>query len=304
MPVLPRLRYRLPGGRRHGAVQVGGPVPDLPRQAAAEWANHGVALLPLGTRSCGGSVLVDGGAASPFAVRGAVALAATLALRAFEENLLYFFSPSQVAAGEVAPADEHLPAVLWSAHGGQEYGHALAAVLCGDADPGGRLTQTWYRDAAELPDLLDYDIIAADATYLYYRGSALYPFGHGLSYTTFTYGEPAISSNELAASADAKVKVSVEVSNTGSRDGEEVVQLYIADKTSTDPRPLKDLRGFERIYLGAGEKKTVEFELSAQDLAYWHPGQKAYVATAGNYDIMVGSSSAESGLKKMTLTVK
>src|SRR5690606_4735436 len=108
----------------------------------------------------------------------------------------------------------------------------------------------------------------------YFKGEPLFPFGYGLSYTTFAYGEPAISSNEMAASADAKVKVSVEVSNTGSRDGEEVVQLYIADKTSTDPRPLKDLRGFERVKLAAGEKKTVEFELSTLDLAYWHPGEK------------------------------
>ena len=86
-------------------------------------------------------------------------------------------------------ADEHLPAILWSAHGGQEFGHALADVLTGDAAPAGRLTQTWYRDAADLPDLLDYDIIASDATYLYFRGTPLYPFGHGLTYTTFEYGD-------------------------------------------------------------------------------------------------------------------
>ncbi|MEV6814170.1 glycoside hydrolase family 3 C-terminal domain-containing protein, partial [Micromonospora sp. NPDC051296] len=80
-------------------------------------------------------------------------------------------------------AQAHLPAVLWSSHGGQEHGTALADVLLGDADPGGRLTQTWYADAADLPDLLDYDVIGADSTYLYYRGDPLYPFGHGLSYT-------------------------------------------------------------------------------------------------------------------------
>src|SRR5690606_18545872 len=94
-------------------------------------------------------------------------------------------------------AAAHLPAVLWSAHGGQEYGHALADVLLGDADPAGRLPQTWYRSAADLPDLLDYDIIATDATYLYYRGTPLYPFGHGHSYTTFGFEHLRLSADEI-----------------------------------------------------------------------------------------------------------
>lgn len=98
----------------------------------------------------------------------------------------------------VAWAQEHVPAIVWSAHGGQEYGHALAGVLLGDDDPGGRLTQTWYRSAAELPDLLDYDVIASDATYLYYRGRPLYPFGHGLSYTRFVYSGLELSTAEAA----------------------------------------------------------------------------------------------------------
>lgn len=90
-------------------------------------------------------------------------------------------------------ADQHVPAMLWSAHGGQEYGRALADVLFGDSDPVGRLPQTWYRSAADLPDLLDYDIVATDATYLYFRGTPLYPFGHGLSYTTFEYSDLRLS---------------------------------------------------------------------------------------------------------------
>ena len=96
-----------------------------------------------------------------------------------------------------AGPSEHLPAILWSAHGGQEFGHALADVLIGDAAPAGRLTQTWYRDAADLPDLLDYDIIASDATYLYFRGTPLYPFGHGLTYTTFEYSRPALRADDV-----------------------------------------------------------------------------------------------------------
>ncbi len=197
---------------------------------------------------------------------------------------------------------DNLPAILEAWYPGQAAGTAIADILFGDYNPAGRLPLTFYKSEKDIPDFENYNMDGF--TYRYFKGEPLFPFGYGLSYTTFAYGEPAISSNEMAASADAKVKVSVEVSNTGSRDGEEVVQLYIADKTSTDPRPLKDLRGFERVKLAAGEKKTVEFELSTQDLAYWHPGEKAYVAAAGNYDIMVGSSSADGDLKKLTLTVK
>src|SRR4029453_16740407 len=96
-------------------------------------------------------------------------------------------------------AEEHLPAIVWSSHGGQEFGHALADALFGDAAPAGRLTQTWYSSAAELPDLLDYDIIAADATYLYFRGAPLYPFGHGLTYTSFEYTDLRLSAASVAA---------------------------------------------------------------------------------------------------------
>lgn len=115
-------------------------------------------------------------------------------------------------------AQQHLPAILWSAHGGQEYGRALADVLFGDHDPAGRLTQTWYDSAADLPGLLDYDIIATDATYLYYRGTPLYPFGHGLSYTTFTYGDLQLSTPSV--SEDSEVRVTFSVTNTGDRPGD------------------------------------------------------------------------------------
>jgi beta-glucosidase len=112
-------------------------------------------------------------------------------------------------------AQQQLPAILWSAHGGQEYGRALADVLFGDADPAGRLTQTWYHSVADLPDLLDCDIIATDATYLYDRGTPLYPFGFGLSYTTFAYGDLRVSTSSIAA--DGEVRVTCTVTNTGDR---------------------------------------------------------------------------------------
>ncbi|GAB3515343.1 glycoside hydrolase family 3 C-terminal domain-containing protein [Phytohabitans suffuscus] len=198
-------------------------------------------------------------------------------------------------------ADEHLPAVLWSSHGGQEYGNALADVLLGAADPGGRLTQTWYRDAAELPDLLDYDVIACDATYQYYRGTPLYPFGHGLSYTTFAYDDLRLSSVEVAAGG--AVEVSVNVTNTGERAGEEVVQLYTRQRRSTVKQPLRRLRAYRKITLDPGERVTVRFTLRAADLWFWDVTRGARVVETARHAVQIGRSSADIALTA-TLSVR
>lgn len=191
-------------------------------------------------------------------------------------------------------ADENLPAVLWSAHGGQEYGHALADVLFGDADPGGRLTQTWYRSAADLPDLLDYDIITNDATYLYYRGTPVYPFGHGHSYTTFGYENLRLSAHELAAGGE--VTVSVDVVNTGARAGDEVVQLYTHQLRSRVKQPVRALRGFARVSLAPGERTTVTLPLRAEDLAFWDVTSGRMVVESARHRVMVGRSATDVSL--------
>ncbi len=198
-------------------------------------------------------------------------------------------------------ADGHLPAILWSAHGGQEYGHALAAVLCGDADPGGRLTQTWYRDAAELPDLLDYDVIATDATYLYHRGTPLYPFGHGLSYADFAYSDLRLSTDTV--DADGEVEVSVRVTNTSRRAGDEVVQLYTRQRRSRVKQPLRQLRGFARVTLAPGEQTTVRLRLRAADLTHWDVTRGRYVVEAARHTVGVGRSCTDLVLTT-TLTVR
>ena len=153
-------------------------------------------------------------------------------------------------------ADAHLPAILWSAHGGQEFGHALADVLFGDADPAGRLTQTWYRSAGELPDLLDYDIIATDATYLYFRGTPLYPFGHGLSYTTFEYSD--LRRLERGRGTGDDVTVSVEVTNTGDRAGDEVVQLYTRQQRVAGQAAAAAAARLRAGRLPPGERRLVD----------------------------------------------
>jgi beta-glucosidase len=191
-------------------------------------------------------------------------------------------------------ADENLPAVLWSAHGGQEFGHALADVLLGDADPAGRLTQTWYRSAADLPDLFDYDVIANDATYLYYRGTPVYPFGHGHSYTTFGYENLRLSADEVNADGpEDTITVSVDVVNTGGRAGDEVVQLYTHQLRSRVKQPLRALRGFARVSLAPGARTTVHLPLRAADLAFWDVTSGRMVVESARHRVMVGRSATD-----------
>ncbi|GAA4925042.1 glycoside hydrolase family 3 C-terminal domain-containing protein [Actinoplanes utahensis] len=194
-------------------------------------------------------------------------------------------------------ARENLPALVWSAHGGQEHGAAIADVLFGSdpgglpVDPAGRLTQTWYADASELPDLLDYDIIATDATYLYYRGTPLFPFGHGLSYTRFDYENLRISAD--AINPDGEVTVTVDVVNTGDRPGVEVVQLYTRQQRSRVKQPLRRLRGYRRLHLEPGERSTVELLLPAAELAFWDVTRSRWVIEDATHTVAVGRSSTD-----------
>ncbi|MBC6465819.1 glycoside hydrolase family 3 C-terminal domain-containing protein [Actinomadura alba] len=185
----------------------------------------------------------------------------------------------------------NVPAILWTSHAGAETGHAIADVLFGDVNPSGRLPQTWYRSASDLPDILEYDIIKADRTYQYFRGDPLYAFGHGLSYTTFAYGRPRLSSGSVARNGE--VTVSVDVTNTGTAAGAEVVQLYTHQKTSRDEQPLKRLRGFQRVHLQPGERRTVRMTLRAADLAHWDVTRDKWVVESAEHDLMLGASSAD-----------
>ncbi|WP_214412470.1 glycoside hydrolase family 3 protein [Sphaerisporangium fuscum] len=188
-------------------------------------------------------------------------------------------------------AEENVPAILWSAHGGQEYGHALADVLFGDEDPGGRLTQTWYRSACELPDLFDYDIIATDSTYLYYRGTPLYPFGHGHSYTRFAYSDLRLSADTVGP--EDALTVELTVTNTGDRPGVEVVQLYTHQRRSRVKQPLRQLRGFERLRLAPGESRRVTMTLDVADLAFWDVTQGRFVVEEAPHKVQVGRSARD-----------
>lgn len=190
---------------------------------------------------------------------------------------------------EINWINENIPAVIYSSHAGQEHGTALADVLFGDFNPAGRLNMTWYRSADQLTDIMDYDIIKGKRTYLYFEDKPLYPFGHGLSYSTFAYDAPQVAAAEI--NGDGEVTVSVRVENTSSVAGEEVVQLYVRAEQSRVKRPVKKLYGFRRIALQPGEAQTVTFTVPAIELAIWDVTREKYAVESGEYTLLVGSTS-------------
>ncbi|MEE6308309.1 glycoside hydrolase family 3 C-terminal domain-containing protein [Plantactinospora veratri] len=182
--------------------------------------------------------------------------------------------------------------LLWTTHAGPETGHALAATLFGDRNPGGRLSQTWPRTDADLPaDLLDYDIIRSGQTYLYRRGDPLFPFGHGLSYTRFRHADLRVSAPSVEP--EDAVTVTVAVTNTGRRTGDEVVQLYTRQRTSRDRMPLRQLRAFDRLTLAPGQTRRVTFTLRAADLGHWDVTRNRWVVESAEHDLLVGASATD-----------
>jgi beta-glucosidase len=185
---------------------------------------------------------------------------------------------------------EHVPAILHMAHSSQELGNALADVLFGDVSPAGRLVQTWPASLDQLPPMLDYDI-RHGRTYMYLGGQPLYPFGYGLSYTTFDYANLRLSADKLDSGQTLTVRV--DVTNTGERTGDEVVQLYVKHLNSAVARPLQELRGFRRISLQPGETTTVTLSMAASDLAYWNVAEQRFAVEHDTIQIRVGRSSSD-----------
>jgi beta-glucosidase len=180
---------------------------------------------------------------------------------------------------------------------GQEGGTALADVLFGDANPGGKLPVTVARDVGQLPFFYNQKP-SAHRGYHFESKEPLFPFGFGLSYTKFELGEPQLSRARIGA--DGNVKVSVNVRNIGSMQGDEVVQLYVRDVASAITRPVKELKAFRRVSLQPGASTTVEFTLAKQAFAYWNEEMK-YAIEPGEFSIMTGPNSVD--LKSATLTI-
>jgi beta-glucosidase len=189
---------------------------------------------------------------------------------------------------------KNVPAILQAWWPGEEGGHAIADVLFGDVNPAGRLPHTVYASETQVPPVSDYDITHG-FTYMYLNGAPLFPFGHGLSYTTFKYSNLKFSAKKIPANGG--MQIHFEVKNTGQRAGDEVPQLYIHQEKSDVKVPSEELRGFERIHLEPGETKAVAFILPASKLALWDDVTHGFVVQPGKFDIFVGASSGDIRLK-------
>ena len=186
-------------------------------------------------------------------------------------------------------AKDHVPAILEAWYPGQAGGTAIADVLFGDYAPAGRLPVTFYKSVNDLPAFDDYRM--AGRTYRFFKGAPLYPFGYGLSYTTFAYTN--LRASRTQASAHDTITVSVDLANTGTRTNDEVVQLYVDHQGSAVSRPVMDLRGYRRVHLAAGEKRTVVLPLAVSSLAYWNETTHQWTLERERVRLLVGASSAD-----------
>ena len=197
---------------------------------------------------------------------------------------------------DISWAVNRVPAILEAWHPGSEGGNAIADLIYGDATPGGKLPVTWPRSSGQIPIYYAHHLTqqpesAKEFTSRYWDipTSPLYPFGYGLSYTTFAYSNLRLSKAE--AKLGESIEVSVDVSNTGRNAGEEVAQLYIHQRSGSASRPVRELKGFERIALAAGEKKTVRFRLAKPELTYWSSAVKGWVQESATFDVWAGGDS-------------
>lgn len=197
------------------------------------------------------------------------------------------------------PETKECEAILQAWYPGQAGGTAVAEVLFGKYNPAGRLPVTFYRNVSQLPDFEDYDM--SGRTYRYMTQEPLFPFGYGLSYTAFEYGQMVLDQNKI--NAGQTLELTVPVTNAGKRDGEEVVQVYLRKRDDTDG-PNKTLRAFKRVNIPAGKTVNVDFELKDKELEWWDTATNTMRVCAGDYDIMVGGSSQTEDLLLYSFTIE
>ena len=185
--------------------------------------------------------------------------------------------------------NENIPAILQAWYPGEEGGNAVADVIFGDYNPAGRLPITFYTSIKDVPPFESYAMMGR--TYRFFSGTPLFPFGYGLSYSTFEYSGLSLSKKSLGV-ADS-LEVSVHVKNTGRMDGDEVVQLYVRNLATEQPQPLKSLKGFSRIAITKGESREVRIPLKGEDLRYFDDSKNGFVVAPGRYEIQIGASSQD-----------
>jgi beta-glucosidase len=201
------------------------------------------------------------------------------------------------------PWADQVPAVVNAYYAGQEQGAAIADILFGDVNPSGKLPITFPRSEEQVPvanpcqQAAELTTAYSEGVFVGYRAydqhglDPLFPFGHGLSYTTFTYGNLRLSADVITP--DERLTVSIDLANTGPRAGQEVVQLYVRDLEASAPRPPKELKGFAKVALAPGETKTVTLSVDCAALAYWSEARRAWLAEAGQFEVLLGSSARD-----------
>ncbi|HNW49801.1 MAG TPA: glycoside hydrolase family 3 C-terminal domain-containing protein [Prolixibacteraceae bacterium] len=192
---------------------------------------------------------------------------------------------------------QNIPGIIWVGYNGQAQGDAIASILFGDVTPGGKLNGTWYQSVNDLPAITDYTLRGGTnkngRTFWYFNKDVSYEFGYGLSYTTFAYSNFKISKNNITP--NDKITISVNVKNTGSYDGDEVVQIYMTtpESPASLQRPIKRLKGFKRVTLPAGQSKTVNIDIDCADLWFWDMEANKMTFDQGNYVFEIGASSKD-----------
>jgi beta-glucosidase len=211
--------------------------------------------------------------------------------------IVFLFNGRPLSINYVA---QNVPVIFECWYLGQETGRAVAEALFGDINPGGKLPISVPRSVGHLPAFYNYKP-SARRGYLFDDVSPLFAFGYGLSYTTFSIKNVRLEKSTIKR--NGSTRVFAEVTNTGKREGSEVVQMYIRDVVSSVTRPVKELKGFEKITLRPGETRKVALEITPDSLAFYDINMK-YVVEPGEFTIMVGSSSRDEDLQRVTLTVK
>ena len=259
-------------------------------------ANYDVVIVYLGDDARHSSEDLD---RNSLALPGAQAALASAVAARNSKTIVYLETAGAV---DVASFQAQVPALLWSSYNGQRKGQALADVLLGATSPSGHLPFTWYADEAELPALADYSIRPSASslgrTYMYFQGRVLYPFGHGQSYTSFSYS--ALTTERLQVDANDTLTLHAQITNTGEVFGADVVQLYVStpDALPELERPLKRLCAFQKITLAPGETRDVKLQVAVSELAFFDEQRGRYSVDAGEYRFALSTSSADADLQQ------
>jgi hypothetical protein len=288
-PALDALEARLKGTRVRsapGCRMDGTATDDMIKEAAETARQCDTVILILGTNNKFSEENTDAVDLDPPGRQNDLAMAV---LAANPKCVVVLNSGNPMSINAIAAK---APAIVEAWHGGQEYGNALADVLLGDYNPAGRVAQTYYRDSRLLPAMDDYGIINKRLYMFADPKNVLFPFGHGLSYSAFSYSNLRAVKKEMRSYETQSV--SVDVKNTGSRAGDEVVQMYLARQGNGSVRlPKTALKGFRRVALEPGETKTVTLKLEGMDGAYYSTAHKRFEVESGDFEIRIGASSAD-----------